>query len=88
MHHLSVSKNERSPVIENAFLFSCKCKVNQTIVRTLYSVLKQKILQACLENWVLLPQLESRLTQAEMGKLGTLLSKYQVGGLFHIYGAL
>ena len=32
-----------------------------------------------MENWTTLPQLESRLSQAEMGKLGTLLSKYQVG---------
>lgn len=33
--------------------------------------------KACTENWTTLPQLESRLSQAEMGKLGTLLSKYQ-----------
>jgi len=33
--------------------------------------------KACMENWTTLPQLESRLSQAEMGKLGTLLSKYQ-----------
>jgi len=58
MHHLSNTKAERTPVIENGFLFSCKCK-------------------ACLENWTILPELESRLSQAEMGKLGTLLSKYQ-----------
>jgi len=33
--------------------------------------------KACMENWTVLPKLESRLSQAEMGKLGTLLSKYQ-----------
>jgi len=33
--------------------------------------------QACVDNWPLLHELEMRLTPAEMGKLGNLLSKYQ-----------
>jgi len=33
--------------------------------------------QACQDNWQPLHQLESRLSPGEMGKLGTLLSKYQ-----------
>lgn len=58
MHHLNNSKAERTPLIQNGFLFKCKCK-------------------ACVENWPPLHQLETRLSQGEMAKLGTLLSKYQ-----------
>lgn len=34
--------------------------------------------QACEENWPPLHQLEGKLSPADMAKLGTLLSKYQV----------
>ena len=36
------------------------------------------ISQACEENWPPLHQLEGKLSPADMAKLGTLLSKYQV----------